>query len=338
MSRVTITEVARQAGVSISAVSYALNGRPGVSPSTRARILQVAEQLGWQPDASARRLTGAKTETFGLVLSRPAKTLSAEAFYMDFLAGLQMQLAEQRQALLLQVTPRIESEIEIHRHWWSTRQVDGVFVLNLREHDPRVKALSALGAASVVVGHASTAGDLTSVWVDYNTAMADVVRYLAQLGHRRLARVAGFTPTGAVRVRDNAFARALEESSLTAPTVHTDFTGRDGARATRELLAENPRPTGIIYDNDVMAVAGLSVATELGIDVPGDLSLLSWEDSAFCEVTYPSITAISQDNLGLGAFAAQKMLEQLQGAQPGPHLYTTPTVRLRGSSGLAPSD
>ncbi|MEQ7007089.1 LacI family DNA-binding transcriptional regulator [Actinopolymorpha sp. B17G11] len=337
MRHITISEIAQRAGVSSSAVSYALNGRPGVSDATRANVLKVAESLGWAPNTAARMLSGARTETFGVVLTRPARALSVEPFYMEFLSGLESALGERSYALLLQVVPNLDSELATYKRWWATRRVDGVVALDLRVDDPRVPLLAELGMPSLVVGDPSMAGELTSVWVDYSTAMSDAVRYLIDLGHRQIARVAGFTPIGHVRVRDTAFNQAMAEAGLAARTLHTDFSGEDGARATRALLMSTPRPTALMYDNDLMAVAGLTVASQLKIGVPRDLTLLGWDDSALCEISNPPLSAISQDNVGIGAYVAQRMFGLMDGEQPAPHLYATPTLRLRSSTAPLPS-
>ncbi|NED96986.1 LacI family transcriptional regulator [Phytoactinopolyspora alkaliphila] len=336
MPHVTISEIARLAGVSSSAVSYALNGRPGVSETTRAKIVKVADSLGWAPNTAARMLSGAKTETFGLVFHRPARALSVEQFYMDFLAGLEAALGERQYALLLQVVPNLEKEAATYKHWWATRRVDGIVALNLRVDDSRIPLLTELGMPAILVGDPSMTGPLTSVWVDYSSAMSHAVRYLVDLGHRRIARVAGFTPIGHVKVRDTAFDRAIADAGLTARTLHTDFSGEDGARATRALLNDSPRPTAIVYDNDVMAVAGLSVAAQSGLRVPHDITLLGWDDSPLCEITNPPLSAMSQDNVGLGGFVARQLFGLLEGEEPAAHLYSTPTLRLRGSTAPPP--
>src|SRR5690348_2758297 len=99
LKRPTIAQIAERAGVSIGAVSYALNGRPGVSAQTRQRILRIAQEAGWRPSAAARALSGARAHAVGLVLARPAETLGAEPFFMRFIAGLEGALSARRTAL-----------------------------------------------------------------------------------------------------------------------------------------------------------------------------------------------------------------------------------------------
>ena len=130
-----------------------------------------------------------------------------------------------------------------------------------------------------------------------------------KLGHRRIARVSGIPGLDHSVLRDRAFLSGAAEAGLTEPTiVTTDFSGESGARVTRSLLTGPHPPTAIIYDNDIMAVAGLGVATELGIDVPRELSLLAWDASPLCRLTRPPLSAMQRDVSRLGSDAAEMLL------------------------------
>jgi DNA-binding LacI/PurR family transcriptional regulator len=335
--RVTIKEIARRAGVSKGAVSYALNGQPGVSDATRARVLKVAEELEWVPNRAARMLSAARSETFGLVLARSAKTLSEEPFYMAFIGGVESVLSGKGYALTIQVVPDLETEQAAYRKWAAERRVDAVMVVDLRVDDPRVPLLRKLDLPAVVVGHPSHAGGLTSVWTDSATAMTAAVDHVAELGHVRIARIAGPPAHGHVSIRDKAFRAAADRLGLSARIVHTDFSADEGATATRELMAaDGVRPTAIIYDNDLMAVAGLGVLNELGLEVPADLTIVAWDDSTLCRITHPTLTAMSHDIVAYGSHVAQHLFDLLDGAEPTAHLNSTPTLQVRASSGPPP--
>ena len=159
-SRVTITDIAERAGVSIGAVSFALNGRKGVSEETRARVIGVAEELGWAPASAARSLAESRTETFGLVLTRDPRMLSVESFYMEFLAGIEIELSTRSYGLLLQVVPTSAAELGTLTKWRNTHRVDGVILVDLALDDPRVVLFAKPRALPVVVvGDPSLAGD-----------------------------------------------------------------------------------------------------------------------------------------------------------------------------------
>jgi DNA-binding LacI/PurR family transcriptional regulator len=317
--RPTIADIAARAGVSKGAVSYALNDRPGVSPATRAAIKAIAEEIGWRPNSAARALSHARADTVGLALCRPARMLGVEPFFMELISGMESELSAGGCALLLQVVNDPGEELEVYRRWWGEGRVDGAFLADLRRSDPRVPGVVALGMPAVVIGHASEAGPLTPVWSDDAAALRDTVTYLAALGHRALARVAGLPELVHTDLRDRAFAELCAELALDEPTVvHTDYTGEEGAHATRRLISSPRRPTAVIYDNDIMAVAGLSVAQEMGLDVPRDLSLVAWDDSQLSRVVRPPLTALSRDIPAYGAHAARTLLTLIaDGTAPG---------------------
>ena len=263
--RPTIAEIAARAGVSIGAVSYALNGRPGVSEATRRRVLEVAAEFGWHPSSAARALSDGKAGVLGLIIDRPARTLGIEAFFMQLISGIEAALSDRSIGLLLQVTDDRVSELAAYHRWWAQRSVDGVIVVDLVLDDPRVALLDELQMPAVVVGGPDGLGGLPGVWSDDRAAMTEVVGYLAALGHRRFGRVAGPASLWHTRARTEALRAATERLGLPEPTtVDTDYGIDAGAAATRTLLGRRPRPTVIIYDNDVMAVAGVAVAQEWG--------------------------------------------------------------------------
>ncbi|MFD9479119.1 substrate-binding domain-containing protein, partial [Streptomyces nojiriensis] len=120
-------------------------------------------------------------------------------------------------------------------------------------------------------------------------------------------------------------------------SVVTDYSDAEGAAATRRVLAEPNPPTALVYDNDVMAVAGSAVAAELGIPVPGRLSIVAWDDSALCRVTHPRLTALVRDTAGFGRLAAEELLAVLAGSPPGVRISERPRLEPRESTAPPPA-
>lgn len=332
MARITINDIARAAGVSKGAVSYALNGRPGVSESTRTRILGVADSMGWAPNRTARLLSGSRTDAYGLVLARSPRVLASEPFYMEFVAGIESVLSERSSALLLQVVPDIDSELAVYRRWWSEQRVDAAILVDLRIDDPRIVLLKELELPAVCVGAVGHAGGLTTVWIDETKAMTAAVHYLASLGHRHLGRVAGMGDLGHTKVRGAAFTAACRNLGLRAEIVHTDFSADGGRAATRTLMDSADRPTALMFDNDLMAVSSLGALSELGVDVPGEVSVLAWDGSPLCEITHPQLSAMSHDVVAFGAHVARRLVDLVDGAAPAAFEEQTPTLLARGST------
>ncbi|MFE6992035.1 LacI family DNA-binding transcriptional regulator, partial [Streptomyces pharetrae] len=205
------------------------------------------------------------------------------------------------------------------------------------QDDPRLDPLGGIGLPAVAVGHPSLTGGLPSVWTDDATAVAEAVRYLVALGHRRIARVGGPAGLGHSAIRAAAFERTMADLGLDGGLhLETGFSGEEGARATRSLLLASERPTAIVYDNDIMAVAGLGVAAEMGVAVPDELSLLAWDDSQLCRLTHPTLSAMSHDVHGFGAQVARMLFDVIAGQDVPSRPVTTPSLVPRASTAPPP--
>jgi DNA-binding LacI/PurR family transcriptional regulator len=295
-------------------------------------VLQVAAELEWAPNRAAHQLSAARSETFGLVLARTPQTLIEEPYFMGFVGGLQSVLSERSYALALQVVPDLDEEVATYRKWAAERRVDGVVVVDLRVGDPRIPVLRKLGLPAVLVGDPALADGMPCVWTDSAAAMTAALDHVASLGHRVIARVAGPSEFGDVFIRDQAFESAVRRCAMTATTRHTDYSAAEGADATRDVLDAEPRPTAIVYDNDLMAVAGLAVVQGRELQIPGDITLVAWDDSPLCRITHPTLTALSHNVVGYGAEVGRRLFDVLTGAQPQSYLYSTPLLIIRESS------
>ncbi|MGW1028125.1 LacI family DNA-binding transcriptional regulator [Streptomyces sp. NPDC002577] len=335
MKRPTMADVARRAGVTKGAVSFALNGKPGVSDATRRRILAIAEELGWKPNSAARALSDGRAGSYGLVVDRPARMLGIEPFFMQLISGIQVELSGRGVSLLFTLAEDTAAQIAVYRDWWASRRVDGVFLVDVTVDDPRIPALEELRLPALVVGHPVGTGSLPAVWSDDAQAVRAALAHLAALGHRSVARISGPGALWHTRIRTTAFEEVTGEFGMRLTTVEADYTGEQGAAATREVLARDPRPTAVLYDNDVMAVSGLSAARHMGLSVPGDVSMVAWDDSALCELVEPGLTALNRDIVDYGARAARQLRELVEGTTIGHFEVSRPKLVVRGSTGPA---
>jgi DNA-binding LacI/PurR family transcriptional regulator len=338
MKRPTIADVARQAGVTKAAVSFALNGQPGVSAATRERILAIADEVGFKPSSAARALSDGRAGAFGLIIDKPARTLGVEPYFTQLISGIQAELSQRHVLLLFTHAEDQAAEIDMYRTWWAQRRVDGVFVVDLQVRDRRVAVLEELGMPAVVVGTPRGAGRLPAVWQDDRAATAILVGHLAGLGHQRIARVGGFPRYWHSKLRTDALARVAEAAGIEVVSVTADYTAEHGVEATRALLDRAQPPSAILYDNDVMAVAALSAVQRAGLSVPGDLSIIAWGDSALCELVHPSVTALRWDTVEAGAQAARLLNLAAEGAEVGSYQEGPPELMVRESTGRRRSD
>ncbi len=334
--RVTISDIAKRAGVSKGAVSLALNDRPGVSDETRKRILAIVKELGWSPNRAARALSAARAGACGLILARPARMLALEPFFIELISGIEAELSERSIALTIQLVHDVEEEIAVYRRWWAERRVDGILMVDLRTEDPRVSELRRLGLPAVIVGGPLQDHALPAAWHDEAPIVADIVNYLARLGHAKIARVAGLGEFVHTATRTAAFLAVAAELGLAAEVVETDFAPESGARATRKLLSKPEPPSAIVYDSDLLAVTGLGVAHQMGFSVPEDLSIVAWDDSLMCGVVHPPLTAVTRDIPAYGAAATRLLLAAIEGESPEDLETRRAELMPRGSTGPAP--
>lgn len=334
----TISEIAERAGVSAGAVSYALNGRPGVSEETRARIVRIADEIGWVPSSAARALRGGGARTVGLVITREPAVLRVEPFFMSFVAGIEQVISDRGYALMLHVTPDERQALATYQQWWSSRRVDGVFLTDLTLDDARLGLTQEIGLPAVVVGDPLYAGDAPAAWSDDARIAETAVQWFADLGHRRIGHVTGPATYVHTRVRSEAMRRECQRRGIELVTeVETDYTYASGSAACEALLGLRNPPTAVVFDNDVTALAGVRAVIGAGLRVPEDISILAWDDSPLCELSDPPLSALSRDVSAYGAEAATILLALIENGESASVKASDAALVMRKSVGPAAS-
>jgi LacI family transcriptional regulator, repressor for deo operon, udp, cdd, tsx, nupC, and nupG len=338
--RLTIADVARHAGVSPAAVSFAVNGRPGVAEQTRTRILRAAEELGWRPSGSARALSHARAGAVGLVLSRPLDELEVDDFFVRFLAGLERTLAAHDYALVLQVVPPgAGGNLDSYRRLISSGRVDGMLLTDMVLDDARIDLLAESGLPAVVAGRTWRDCPFPTVETHSGQGMNALIEHLIAAGHRSIAFVGGDPTYEHVAARRWEWMETMREAGLepglSASVVPEDPVAR---AASARMLEAARRPTAIVYTSDLLAVAGLNVARERGIQVPGDVSIAGFDDSPLAALSFPPLTTVRVDHSGFGEAAAAVLLAQIDGAEPPTLEPPPPRLIVRSSTGPAPAD
>lgn len=331
--RATIADIAKAAGVSIAVVSYALNGRPGVSAATRERVLRVADEFGWRPSAAARSVRSGP-RAVGIAVTDDPAGLARAASFLDFMSTAAEVIAERRLSLSLELVRSLADATETYRGWWAARQFDVVLVPDPVSEDPRVEALRRAHASAVVLGP-PVGTDLAYVSFDEEQAAVRLADYLLELEHREIAVVTGPAEVQRTLVRSQALAARLGAAGARATFHPTSATAEEAAAATRSLLTGSPRPTAIVYDTDAMAVAGLDVARRSSVQVPWDLSIVATADSALCRLATPAITTLPMPLDELGTAAGRAVLGLLDGDTESITVVPVGGLAVRGSTGPA---
>ncbi len=339
MERVTIASLASTLGISKASVSYALNGRPGVSEDTRDRVRALAQELGWRPSSTARALARSESGVIGLVLARSAETIGTEPYYMRLISGIESVLIDSEMSLLIRVLGMdTRRDLDVYRNWAAEHRVDGVILSDLREDDPRMELLDAINLPWVL--HGEPGPDSPFVWVGFdNDADAfTAVDHFRSLGHQRIAYVSGPGDLVHESRRIEALNRYAAKADMHLRVVEGDYTLNSGSEVTVSLMSEADPPTAILFGNDLLSLGGLSALKTRGIHVPDDVSVLSWGDSMLCDLGTPPVSALRRvDSEDQGKMCAARLLELIAGKTPHSVMAAPAELIVRGSTGPAPA-
>jgi DNA-binding LacI/PurR family transcriptional regulator len=317
--RPTIDDVAARAGVSSAAVSFAVNGRPGVGEETRRRILEAVEELGWRPSASARALTEARARAIGLLLARSLDQLELDPFFVRFLAGIERTLARSDHDLVLRVAAEIDAGA--YARLAGSGRVDGFLLCDVELDDPRFDVIAGAGVPALLAGHPVSPCPFPWIETDHARGIRLAVEHLLALGHREIGFVGGPAHFEHVQARLAAWRETLVEAGVRpGPVAHT----------AAELFGG--RVTAIVHTSDLLATAALAAARERGIAVPDELSITGFDDSPLAVLASPPLTTVRVDYAGFGEAAAAALLAAIAGDPPPPYVPAAPELVVREST------
>jgi LacI family transcriptional regulator len=330
--RTTIRELARLSGVSIGTVSRALNGYTDVRTETRERIVRLAEELDYTPSASARALVTQRSHVVGVFLDTGEGHPDLQhPFFHEVLVGVQETAGAQGFDLLLFATEQPGNGYGRHSYLKRCRHhnVDGVVLMGVDHHDEEVRRLSASSIPTIGVD-VELEGQATSYVSSDNVAGGVLaVEHLAAQGHRRIAVIHGPTDTLAGLHRLKGYRQGLADAGLAYRDEYVtqgDFYVESGHRAAQQLLALPEPPTAIVAASDLMAVGALRAATEAGLVVPRDLSVIGFDDIMLAAHLQPGLTTLRQDKAGLGTAAARALLALVDGPPAAEAAAPTPVT------------
>jgi DNA-binding LacI/PurR family transcriptional regulator len=319
--RPTIDDVAARAGVSSAAVSFAMNGRPGVAKETRQRILAAAAELGWRPSAHARALTEARARAIGLLLARPIEQLEIDPFFVRFLAGVERALARSDNALVLRVMDGGAAPVDLdaYARLAASGRVDGFLLCDVEVDDPRFELIS---LPAVVAGHPISPCPFPWLETEHARGMATAVEHLVELGHRRIGFCGSSERFEHVQARLAVWRETLATAGLEPGPVAF---GEPGPLLDMDV-------TAIVFTSDLLAAAGLAGARGRGIVVPDELSIIGFDDSPLAALASPPLTSVRVDYAEFGEAAAAALLAAIGGEAPPPFRGAAPELVVRRST------
>ncbi len=324
-ARVTLSDVARHAGVSRALVSIVVRDAPGASAATRERVLAVAHELGYRPDMRARSLASQRSRIIGVMFG-----VGVGAFHFDLLEGLYAAAEARGHNLLLAPVSRRRDEAVAAQSLQDFR-FDALIMLGPPTAHPRMAGRVPLVAVGWHVDHPAV--DVIRTSDDHG--MAAAVHHLVALGHRRIAHLDGGDDLIA-EARRQGYRQAMRNERLVDETVVVPGgqTQLDGQRAARRLLETGELPTALIAYNDDIAVAAMGLLGQQGVAVPERLSVVGWDESRAAELSPMGLTSVAQNPDEMAQLAIERAIDRVeQRTILQREIVLDPVLNIRDSTG-----
>ena len=312
---VTIKDVAALAGVSSSTVSRTCKNNPSISEETKEKVRRAMAQLGYEPNFQASNLASKNSRTIGIILPVSAREAYENPFYLEAIRGVS-QLCNKRQYINTVITGESEEEIlQVIKTMARSGQVDGFIVLYSRQDDPIAGFLYNEGFLYVLVGKAYAHANQT-IYIDNDNLLAsqEATEYLYQMGHRRIGYIGTDTSMIFSADRKSGYQTALLQHNILPRAdycVEMAVSEKDSA-PLRCLLSIPDRPTAVVVSDDILAVTLERVCLEMGLSIPKDLSIISFNNSLFARLTSPQLTSVDINSFQLGSEAAAQIINHIE--------------------------
>jgi LacI family transcriptional regulator len=333
---ITIKDIAQRVGKSTTTVSRALNDYSDISPETKAMIRQVANEMGYSPNALAQRLQKQRTDTLAFILPTFGPRFS-DPFFSEFLAGIGNKAAHYGFDLLVATRPPGEAEMEAYQFNIQGHRTDGFIIVRTRRSDPRIDFLRQIHFPFVAFGRTLGLNDFSYVDEDSEYGMALVIEYLYQLGHRRIACLLPPDDLTFAYYRRRGIERQSQELGLSPDKITmevSDLTQRGGYQVTQTLLSSDQPPTAILACNDLMALGAMSAAQDHGLNVGTDISITGFDDIPLAEHSHPPLTTIHQPVYQIGGMVTEMLIKNIRSqATENEQVLLRPSLIVRSSCG-----
>lgn len=315
--RVTSQDVANLAGVSRTTVSFVLNDvkRYTITPETRNKVIQAAEQLGYIPNASAQALATRRAKAIGLVMTRSPQYIASDTFLPQIIGGLLDVVKKQQLGVLIEwVEPG--HQLQTYRQLVHAKHIDGMILLTPRLDDEGLKELEDFDIPIVLMGNIPES-TLHSVDIDNRLAARQAVEHLISIGHRQIACILNAPlPYSSARERLLGFQDALQAADLEfdeSLVRHADFDPKSGYLQMQSLLDGGKPFTAVFIASDNVAVGALSAIQEAGLQIPEDLSIVGFDDIPWAAFANPPLTTVRTPAQELVQDACLLLLDLMQG-------------------------
>jgi LacI family transcriptional regulator len=334
---ITIRNVAKKLGLSITTVSRALDGYDDVADRTRARVIRTAREMGYVPSRAARQLRRQRADAIGYILPASGSQFT-DPFFSLFIAGLGDEATSHNLDLLVSTAaPGGTAERQIYARWVQSRLVDGLVLNRMRLRDWRAKYLAQNNFPFVAHGHTHLRLDFPYIEMDSRNVFILLVKHLVERGHRRIAYIGGPRDVTLQADRFAGYQEGLTRTGIPfneSYVVEGDLTRNGGYQAAQHLLALPEPPTAIIGANDMSAIGAMRAAHERGLVVGRDLAVAGYDGTEDSEHTQPALTTVKQPIYDTARQLVRMLIARIDGKELAePHVIIQPELIMRASTG-----
>lgn len=313
---VTIKDVARIANVAPSTVSRVIADSPRISEETKQKVKKAMEQLGYHPNLNARNLASQSTQTIGLVMPSSKDVGFQNPFFPSVLQGISEGAHEKNYALHMTTGKSKKEILEAVIQMVQGKRVDGLVLLYSSVEDKVISYLRERDFPFVLIGKPyKDIEAITHVDNDNIRAMKEATEYLIQLGHSQIGFIGGSMELMVTADRLHGYERALIEAGIEIKKefiIHQEFLREGGQEAVREIMQLEHPPTGLVVADDFMALGVLNTLDELGIRVPEDISIVSFNNVLLAEMAKPPLTSVDINIFELGFQASKNLIAMVE--------------------------
>jgi LacI family transcriptional regulator len=335
---VTIKDIAKKTGVSVTTVSRALNDFNDVSKETKELIKRTAAEMNYTPNAAAQRFQKKRTDSIGLILPTFGPRFS-DPFFSEFIAGIGNHAANFGFDLLVSTRAPGSEEIKAYKQMIQSHRVDGLIIVRTRRHDERIALLKSADFPFVAFGR--TEGEMDFPFVDEDSVygMNLVAEYLHKMNHSRIACIT--PPSNLMFSKYRVEGLSSKLKSIGVPLLDDlirigDLTERSGYEKASELLALSNPPTAIVACNDLMAFGVISAAQDRNLMIGKDLSITGFDDIPMAAYSHPTLTTVHQPIYQIGAKVCELLINKIKNLPiQDDHVLLRPELMIRASSGPA---
>jgi len=330
---VTIRELSRQCGLSISTVSKALNGYTDISEATREMVIREAKKIGYYPNVHARALKTKRSYNLGVLFSDDTQSGLTHAFFSFVLESFKKE-AERYGYDVTFISHNIGESTMTYLEHCHYREVDGVCIACINFLDPEIAQLVNSDMQVVTIDHLFAGR--SCIQSDNESGTKQLVQYAYDMGHRRIANIHG-KRSAVTDKRLETFYRSLKELGVPVPDAYVlecEYNNPASVyQATKQLLAMPERPTCILIADDYAALGAYEAAQNEGLRIPADISIAGYDGTPVMQLMKPRLTTIRQDTTRLGADAARKLVELIENPKTTKtEILTVPCTLIKGET------